>query len=90
MGRILSGEGFPEPLCTGTIEALGYILFGGNVTELPEELKFYITKMLQEDLETDEESLEVLVNMAREKISVETLNNELDLKMQLIKIEEKK
>ncbi|MBQ7031646.1 MAG: hypothetical protein IJY87_00340 [Bacilli bacterium] len=71
-------------------EALGYILFGGNVTELPEELKFYITKMLQEDLETDEETLEVLVNMAREKISIETLNNELDLKMQLIKIEEKK
>ena len=66
---------------------LGNILYTGKIIELPDEIKFYVIKMLQDDLETKEESLEELVKMAREKMSIETLNDDLELKLNLVKIE---
>lgn len=68
-------------------ELLSYMLHSGSVTEIPEEIKFYIIKMLQEDLDTKEESLAELIKIARDKISIENLNDELELKLKLFKID---
>lgn len=54
---------------------------------IPQEVCDIIRKILQDDLSTKETNLFILINMAREKIDIENMTNELGIKRKMLECE---
>lgn len=69
-------------------QILDFYLMSGILVIPYEEIKPVLIKILQDDLKTEEENLETLLEMASKKIEYENLNEELGLGLNLKKFQE--
>ena len=72
-------------------DLLGYYLIEEeNIPEYSIEVKDALIKMLQDDLQTDVESLDELIELAKNKLEYQTINEEMNLGMNITTLERKR
>ena len=72
-------------------DLLGYYLIEEeNIPEYSIEVKDALIKMLQDDLQTDVESLDELIELDKNKLEYQTINEEMNLGMNITTLERKR